>query len=251
MCIRDSGYTLTDLVSYDMRHNEANLEGNRDGHGHNLSWNCGWEGPTEDPEVQACRARLKRALLATMLLAQGTPMIAAGDELGHSQGGNNNPYCQDNPITWLDWGRADQTLIDFTAHVLALRRRLLPLALRWYTGLPDRDGRVDLAWMRRTGEAMTPEHWNNRMSRILGAWIGSPGGGGAPLLLMVNSSDLDARFVLPPGAWVAELDTIHPDGRSSWRRDGAGANPHYELRARSLVLLRDAAVNSDPGGPAP
>ena len=249
--VSHDGYTLTDLVSYDLRHNEANLEGNRDGHGHNLSWNCGWEGPTEDPEVQACHARLKRALLATVLLAQGTPMIAAGDELGHGQGGNNNPYCQDNPISWIDWGRADQTLIDFTAHVLALRRRLLPLALRWYTGLPDRDGRVDLAWMRRTGEAMTPEHWNNRMSRILGAWIGGPGGGGAPLLLMVNSSDIDSRFVLPPGDWVAELDTTQPDGRSRWRCAGAVHGQHFELLARSLVLLRDAAVNSDPGGPAP
>ncbi len=249
--VSHDGFTLTDLVSYDMRHNEANLEGNRDGHGHNLSWNCGWEGPTEDPEVKACRELLKRALLATVLLAQGTPMLAAGDELGHSQGGNNNPYCQDSPITWIDWDRADQTLIDFTAHVVALRRRLLPMALRWYTGLPDRAGQVDLAWMRRTGEAMTPEHWNNRMSRVLGAWIGTPGRGGAALLLMVNSSDVDARFVLPPGDWVAELDTTQPDGRSRWRRACAEQTGHFDLRARSLVLLHDAAASTDTGGPAP
>ena len=249
--VSHDGFTLTDLVSYDLRHNEANLEDNRDGHGHNLSWNCGWEGPTGDPEVNALRARLKRALLATVLLAQGTPMLAAGDELGHSQGGNNNPYCQDNPITWINWPRADQSLIEFTAHVLALRRRLLPLGLRWYTGLPDRDGDVDLAWLRRTGEEMTPEHWNNRMSRILGAWIGLPGRGGAPLLLMVNGRDADAHFKLPPGDWVAELDTTRPDGRSSWRRTGAKADDCYDLRGRSLALLRDARADTDPEGSAP
>ena len=94
--VSHDGFTLRDLVSYDLRHNEANGEDNRDGHGHNLSWNCGWEGPTDDPEVTGLRARLKRALLATLLLSQGTPMLAAGDELGHSQRGNNNPYCQDN-----------------------------------------------------------------------------------------------------------------------------------------------------------
>ncbi|MDP1649594.1 MAG: glycogen debranching protein GlgX [Rubrivivax sp.] len=241
--VSHDGFTLTDLLSYDLRHNEANLEDNRDGHGHNLSWNCGWEGPTEDPEVNACRARLKRALLATVLLAQGTPMLAAGDELGHSQGGNNNPYCQDSPITWIDWARADQSLIEFTAHVLALRRQLLPMALHWHTGLPDRRGQVDLAWLRRTGEPMTAEHWNNRMSRILGAHIGGAGRSGAPLLLLVNARDLDASFALPPGDWVAELDTTQPDGRRSWRRACAAQAGHYELRARSLVLLRDA------GGP--
>jgi len=245
--VSHDGFTLADLVSYDLRHNEANGEGNRDGHGHNLSWNCGWEGPTGDPEVQSRRARLKRALLATVLLAQGTPMLAAGDELGHSQGGNNNPYCQDNAVTWIDWASADQALIDFTAHVLALRRRMLPLGLRWYTGLPDRRGHIDLAWQRRTGEAMTTEHWNNRMSRILGAWIGQPGRGGSPVLLMVNASDLDGRFMLPPGNWVAELDTTQPDGRSHWRRAEAAQKDEFELRARSLVLLRDATPTSSLG----
>ena len=236
--VSHDGFTLADLVSYDMRHNQANGENNRDGHGHNLSWNCGWEGPTSDPVVNARRRRLQRALLATTLLAQGTPMLAAGDELGHSQGGNNNPYCQDNEITWIDWARADQKLIDFTAHLLALRRRLLPLGTRWFTGLPDARGRHDLAWLRRTGEPMSPEHWENRMSRILGAWIGVPGHGRAPLLLMVNARDLDAGFVLPPGNWVAELDTTAADGRSTWRR---GEAREYLLPSRSVVLLRDAS----------
>jgi len=237
--VSHDGFTLTDLVSYDMRHNEANGENNRDGHGHNLSWNCGWEGPTSDPAVTRRRERLKRALLATVLLAQGTPMLAAGDELGHTQGGNNNPYCQDNPITWIAWPQADQALISFTAHVLELRRRLLPLAPRWYTGLPDARGLHDLAWLRRTGEPMTPEHWDNRMSRILGAYIGVPGRGGEPLLLLVNGRDMDASFRLPTGNWVAELDTTAPDGRSSWQR--AAGDDIFMLPSRSVVLLRDAS----------
>jgi glycogen debranching enzyme len=236
--VSHDGFTLADLVSYDMRHNEANGENNRDGHGHNLSWNCGWEGPTSDPVVLRRRERLKRALLATVLLAQGTPMLAAGDELGHSQGGNNNPYCQDNAITWINWAQADEQLISFTAHLLDLRRRLLPLDARWYTGLPDGRGLHDLAWLRRTGEPMSPEHWDNRMSRILGAWIGAPGRSSAPLLLLVNGRDMDASFRLPAGDWVAELDTTAANGRSTWRRNGA---EHFTLGARSVVLMRDAA----------
>jgi glycogen operon protein len=248
--VSHDGFTLADLVSYDMRHNQANLEGNRDGHGHNLSWNCGWEGPTGDPVVTGRRERLKRALLATVLLAQGTPMLAAGDELGHSQGGNNNPYCQDNETTWIDWAGADTQLLAFTAHVLTLRRSLQPLAPRWYTGLPDAQGRHDLAWVRRTGESMTPEHWNNRMSRIVGAWIGAPGRSRAPLLLLFNGRDMDAQFQLPPGDWVAELDTTAPDGRSSWRRRiGDLGTGTFDLPARSVVLLRDA--RQAPGLSAP
>jgi glycogen debranching enzyme len=236
--VSHDGFTLHDLVSYDLRHNEANGENNRDGHGHNLSWNCGFEGPTSDPTVLQRRARLKRALLATLLLAQGTPMLAAGDEMGHSQGGNNNPYCQDNATTWINWARADEALVDFTAYLLTLRRRLRPLDGRWYTGLPDARGRHDLAWLRRTGEPLTAEHWDNRMSRILGAWIGVPGRGGAPLLLLVNGRDKPAVFLLPAGDWVAELDTTAADGRSRWRRGTAAS---FEIAARSVVLLRDAA----------
>jgi glycogen debranching enzyme len=238
--VSHDGFTLADLVSYDLRHNEANLEGNRDGHGHNLSWNCGWEGPTDDPEVLAVRGRLQRALLATVLLAQGTPMLAAGDELGHGQRGNNNPYCQDDETTWIDWASADEPLIGFTARVIALRRRWLPLAERWYSGLPDVHGRHDLTWLRRTGEPLTADEWNNRTSRILGALIGAPGRTTEPLLLLVNARDEDTGFHLPPGDWHAVLDTAQLDGGSDWRREGADEFP---LRARSLVLLFDAAAD--------
>jgi glycogen operon protein len=236
--VSHDGFTLRDLVSYDMRHNQANGENNRDGHGNNLSWNCGWEGPTTDPEVLARRQRLQRALLATVLLAQGTPMLAAGDELGHTQGGNNNPYCQDNPTTWIDWASADHDLINFTAHLLHLRKTWLPMAPRWYTGLPDARGRHDLTWLRRTGEPMSPEHWNNRMSRIMAAWIGAPGTGRAPLLLMFNGRDMDATFRLPTGHWHCELDSTSAQGRSDWNGPG---HQDYLLPARSVVLLRDTS----------
>jgi glycogen debranching enzyme len=238
--VSHDGFTLDDLVSFDMKHNEANGEGNRDGHGHNLSWNCGREGPTGDPAVLALRQRLKRALLATLLLAQGTPMLAAGDELGHGQGGNNNPYCQDNPITWIDWAQADDALIDYTAHLLALRRRLQPFAQRWYSGLPDAHGRADLAWQRRTGAALSADDWSSRMSRILGAWIGAPGGGGTPLLLLVNARDFDTDFVLPPGSWIGELDSAELDGR--FRAQIPHAGP-LALRSRSVLLLSQAAAS--------
>ena len=245
VCSHD-GFNLADLVSYDMRHNEANGENNRDGHNHNLSWNCGFEGDTGDPVVLARRARLKRALLASALLAQGTPMLAAGDEIGHTQRGNNNPYCQDNEITWLDWERADEVLVDYTAHVIALRCRLMPLGLAWYTGLADARGRHDLTWLRRTGEPMMPEHWDNRSSRILGAWIGATGRAAEPLLLLINGRDMDATFTLPPGDWMAELDSSVPDGRTAWRQQPGDAQgpraEHYLLLARSVVLLRDTGA---------
>ncbi len=234
--VSHDGFTLHDLVSYDLRHNEANLEDNRDGHTHNLSWNCGWEGETGDPQVLQLRARLKRALLATTLLAQGTPMLASGDELGHTQRGNNNPYCQDNQITWIDWEKADRSLIEFTAHVIALRRRLMPLGNRWYTGLSNAQGRDDLAWLRRSGQPFTAEQWTARGSRILGAFIGSPGGGGRPLLLLVNAREFDATFQLPAGRWSGRLDTTQPDG--CWRT-AIPADGLLTLPSRSLALLED------------
>ena len=228
------GFTLADLVSFDLRHNEANGEDNRDGHAHNLSWNCGWEGPTSDPAVTALRRRLQRALLATTLLAQGTPMLAAGSELGHSQGGNNNAYCQDNAISWLDWAHADPALAMFTAHVLELRRTLRPFGPAWYSGLTDARGQVDLAWLRRTGAPLNTEDWGSRISRVLGALI-APARPGAPrLLLLINGGDVEAPFVLPPGEWRAVLDTSFEDGRSGWARNGAERVP---LAARSLTLL--------------
>jgi glycogen operon protein len=235
--VAHDGFSLHDLVSYDQRHNLANGEGNRDGHGHNLSWNCGVEGPTPHDSVNALRGRIKRALLATLLLAQGTPMLAAGDEIGHSQGGNNNPYCQDNPTSWIDWSAADTELLAYTRHVLALRRELLPLGAGWYDGVTDATtGGHDLAWLDTDGTAMVDDDWRNTDQRVLGCLIGRPGKAHVPLLMLVNSSIDDSLFTLPEGDWQARLDSTDPQGRTHWRGRTACTVP-----ARSLLLLARAA----------
>ena len=238
--IAHDGFCLHDLVSYDERHNQANGEGNRDGHGHNLNWNCGVEGPTGHEAVNTLRCRIKRALLATTLLAQGTPMLCAGDELGHTQGGNNNPYCQDNSTTWIDWADADDDLIAFTQHVITLRHRFAPLDGRWYDGAPDASGRNDMTWIDSDGTAMTANDWADTSQRVLGCLIGRPGKGGGPLLLLVNGDRGEHRFTLPGGRWRAVLDSADTRGESSWRGDGAMP---YVLDARSVVLL--SADNND------
>ena len=232
LVVSHDGFTLRDLVSYDLRHNEANGENNRDGHGHNLSWNCGFEGPTEDPEVQALRVRLQRALLATLLLSQGTPMLAAGDEMGHTQQGNNNPYCQDNPITWIEWSRADEALIGYSAHLIALRRSLLPLADTWHA---DAAGDAGLSWLRSNGEPLSGAHWNDHAARAVGVRIGQPGRAARPLLLLVNAGDCGLDFQLPPGRWRALLDSGASSGMPSRPDVGASA---LSMAARCLVLLQ-------------
>jgi glycogen operon protein len=231
--VSHDGFTLRDLVSYNTRHNQANGENNADGHSHNLSYNCGVEGHTDDAAVLALRSCLQRALLATTLLAQGTPMLCAGDELGHSQGGNNNPYCQDNDTTWLDWAQADQTLIAFTTRVLHLRRQLLPLGDQWYSGLPATSHEpADLAWMRANGEPLEAQSWNDTTDGVLGCLIGKPGRATTPLLLLFNPDSHDCPFALPPGPWQALLDTAHPEGETEWQGER-----HFLLRAHSLALL--------------
>jgi glycogen operon protein len=232
--VSHDGFTLHDLVSYDLRHNEANGENNRDGHGHNLSWNCGFEGPTDDPAVVALRVRLQRALLGTVLLSQGTPMLAAGDELGHTQDGNNNPYCQDNPITWIDWSRADTVLVDYCATLIALRRSLRPLADAWYA---DADGDAGLTWLQPDGGPLSDAGWNDHAARAIGVRIGRPGVSTRPLLLLVNAGDRELAFQLPPGGWHALLDSSAPRGLP------VRANidpPALHLAARCLVLLQSS-----------
>ena len=230
--VSHDGFTLKDLVSYNLRHNEANGEHNADGHADNLSNNCGAEGPTQDHAIESMRGRLQRALLATTLLAQGTPMLCAGDELGHSQCGNNNPYCQDNETTWINWTLADQALIAFTTRVLRLRHELLPLGHQWYSGLPTARGPADLAWMRDSGESMQVHSWNDTLDGVLGCLIGKPGRATAPILLLFNPNAGACNFVLPPGPWQALLDTAHAQGKTEWQGEG-----HFLLQARSLALL--------------
>ncbi len=240
--VSHDGFTLKDLVSYAQRHNQANGEHNRDGHGHNHNANCGVEGPTDDPAVNLQRGRLQRALLACALLSQGTPMLAAGDEFGHSQQGNNNPYCQDNETTWLDWSRADDDLLAYTRRVLSIRRQTLPLGTRWYDGLSDHRGLQDLAWLRADGTELQGEEWRVLGSHVLGCLIGKPGRAAAPMLLLVNGETSDTRFMLPGGVWRVLLDSSHPRGASSWHGQGDTEVP---LLARSVMLLASAGVDID------
>ena len=242
--VSHDGFTLRDLLSFDVRRNQANGEDNRDGHGHNLGWNCGHEGPTDDPEVLWLRGRLQRALLATLLLSQGTPMLAAGDEIGHSQQGNNNPYCQDNPISWIDWRQADAGLLQFTRQLLALRRLLAPLGPHWYTGLADAHGQPDLAWLRRGGQPLQDWDWTQSASRVLGAWIGAPGRGRQPLLMLFNAEPQDTDFSLPPGAWQCLLDSSLGLAGPALT-DRSVIEGHHPLPARSVLLL----VRADPPPP--
>ncbi len=239
-CVSHDGFTLRDLLSHVEKHNEANGEQNRDGTTNNLSFNCGVEGPSDDVAINTLRQRLMRAMLATNLLAQGTPMLSAGDELGHTQGGNNNPYCQDGPITWIDWASADEDLITFTSRVLALRRIAQPFANRWYSGLTDPLGLHDLAWLTRTGQPMQSATWSDSADRVLGCLIGEPGRAAAPLLLLVNALGDDSSFMLPAGVWEVVLDSTHPRGLGSWHGQGEVALP---LPAGSLLLL--AASGAD------
>lgn len=208
------GFTLRDLVSYRHKHNEANGEGNRDGHGHNLSCNCGVEGETSDPHVLRHRRRLQRALLATLFTAQGVPMLQGGDELGRTQAGNNNAYCQDNSLTWLDWANADRELIAFTAGLIRLRRRFPQLRRpAWLTGEPDENGLRDVVWWHADGREMRGHDWHESPG-TLGMLLASstpepplPAPSPEALLVLFNRNAAPATFHLPLGSWRQLCDS--------------------------------------------
>ncbi|MFP5503702.1 MAG: glycogen debranching protein GlgX [Candidatus Sericytochromatia bacterium] len=243
------GFTLRDLVSYNEKHNEANGEGNQDGDSHNLSWNCGVEGPTDDPEINDLRARQQRNLLATLLLSQGTPMICGGDEIGRSQGGNNNAYCQDNAISWYDWnmGPEQEALFEFTRKLIRLRREHPTLhRQKFFRGRRIRGTEIkDIMWFRPDGKPMTDEDWDNPITRSLGMMLAGEGldevdEDGNPLhddhlLLLLNASHLDQSFVVPPctGEWELLVSTNH-DAAREHRPSGEAT----VLVARSLKLFR-------------
>ncbi|ETX29304.1 glycogen debranching protein GlgX [Roseivivax isoporae] len=233
------GFTLMDLVSYNDKHNEENGEDNRDGHSHNLSWNCGAEGPTDDPQVLALRDRQRRNLMATLLLSQGTPMILMGDERGRTQNGNNNTYCQPGEINWMDWVPGDRDL-EFEAFVkglIALRAsESLFLAGRFLHAGPDaRAGRY-ARWLRPEGDEMSPEHWENGENRATGLLLHETG---THLLIAMNASDTDLIFRLPevdtPG-WQLLLDTAEGYVDAEGGRVYEGAE--VPLPGRALLLLK-------------
>jgi len=220
------GFTLRDLVSYNHKHNHANGEDNRDGHNHNRSWNCGTEGPTADLDVLRLRARLQRALLATLVFSQGTPMLLGGDEIGHTQGGNNNAYCQDNGLTWFDWEQADHRLAGFVASLIALRQRYPALRhTLWFTGEQGADRDSDILWLGEHGHPLTEHEWQHGRRRLAIRL-----GGAEPCLLLINAEAADAVFQLPEGQWTALLDTSNEQAPQSALQGEA------VVAARSLVL---------------
>ena len=224
------GFTLRDLVSYNEKHNEANGEDNRDGESYNRSWNCGYEGPSDDPEVNALRARQQRNFLATLLLSQGVPMISHGDELGRTQQGNNNGFCQDNELTWIDWKNLDVDLLAFTRYVSSLRHNHPVFRRRrFFDGLPvgrrGRKGLPDIAWLRPDGSQMTKQDWGSGFGRAVAVFLNGQGladrdGRGERVVddsfvLCFSAHHEHIQFMLPPASygrnWQVVLDTMNPD----------------------------------------
>jgi isoamylase len=236
------GFTLADVVSYRDRHNDDNLEENRDGHSDNYSENYGEEGPTLIAGINDVRARQQRNLLATLLLSQGTPMFCAGDELGRTQGGNNNAYCQDSPVSWLQWERlnaAQISLLEFTRHLLSLKRAY---PLLWQDAYIHDAGDPDAAaisWFNSSGERMQPAHWGQHHSRTVGYLVAqnSPDGTRHLYLSLFNAASMPVDFRLPEfdaEPWQALLDTSQPDGKPRGAMPAAVA---CVLPALSTLLL--------------
>jgi glycogen operon protein len=205
------GFTLTDLVSYQTRHNEANGEDNRDGHGHNLSTNCGVEGPTDDPTTQALRLQHKRALLAATVFSLGTPMLLAGDDIGHSQKGNNNAYCQDNASTWLNWLAADWSLHAYVAQLLQVRRARPVLQAAGWWQAAENAGPVRAMWRTAQNTALEYHVWNDGQHRALALHLcgcePDPTALHADCLLLLNASAQAQAFTLPSGRWWRHIDS--------------------------------------------
>lgn len=254
ICAHD-GFCLQDLVSYNDKHNEANQEDNRDGSDNNLSYNYGVEGPTEDPEINATRRRQKRNFLATLFLSQGVPMLLAGDEMGRTQGGNNNAYCQDNEVSWQDWALSaeDRELLEFTRRLIALRKEHPVFCRRnFFHGRDIRGGVIrDICWLTPQGEEMTDDEWDTAFARCLGVYfagdaLNESDRRGRPLvddnfLLLVNAYHEPVPFTLPvfhQGLhWQVLLDTDHASGLESPGECEGGSV--YHLQGRSLVLLME------------
>ncbi|MGC4959885.1 glycogen debranching protein GlgX [Gordonia sp. DT101] len=255
--IAHDGFTLRDLVSYNEKHNISNGEDNRDGESHNRSWNCGVEGPTDDPDILALRAQQQRNILATLFLSQGTPMLAHGDEMGRTQQGNNNVYCQDSELSWMDWSLAEKNadLLDFTRRAIALRHDHPVLRRRrFFAGKPIRwgDQALDIVWLTPAGQAMTAEDWDSGFGKSLAVFLNGDGieeknelGEKVvddSFLVCFNAHDGDIDFHLPPPSWglewSGELDTTHATGATDLT---AAAETTVTVGARSVLVLRKTA----------
>nr|WP_229621617.1 hypothetical protein [Pseudomonas syringae] len=244
------GFTLHDLVSYNDKHNEANDENNQDGSNNNVSWNHGVEGPTEDPEINTLRLRQMRNFFATLLLAQGTPMIVAGDEFARTQHGNNNAYCQDSEIGWINWDLDEdgEALLKFVTRVIKLRQSY-PILRRSRFLVGDYNEEIgvkDVTWLAPSGEEMSVEQWHDANGRCLGMLMDGRAqetgirrpGADATLLLVVNAHHDGVNFTLPqvPEGTHYEclIDTNQDDARS---KEKFAFGSHYTVTPRSLLLF--------------
>ncbi|ASZ13461.1 glycogen debranching protein GlgX [Chitinophaga pendula] len=243
------GFTLYDLVAYNDKHNEANGENNQDGESHNRSWNCGAEGPTDDPAIIALRQRQQRNLLSTLFLSQGIPMLVAGDEFGRTQHGNNNAYCQDNEISWLNWAQRDQPLLDFTCRLIRLRKEHPAFCRRrWFRGQPVKGTHLeDIGWYLPDGTAMNDEHWAATHARSIAVFLNGRGlrmtsPKGEPVIddnfyLLFNAHYEAIPFTLLPAeygeTWIPVLDT------AEIKRTNAHAGEVIRVEARSMVVLKN------------
>ena len=247
------GFTLADLVSYNEKHNDANGEHNRYGENYNRSWNCGVEGPTEDAEVLALRHRQIRNILTTLMVSQGTTMISHGDEVGRTQDGNNNGYCQDNELTWIDWSNTDEyaDILDFARRVTALRaKHPVFRRRRFFEGrhIKSADRNRDIAWFNRDGVQMTPDDWQSGIKSVAvflnGDTIPEPDARGERVvddsfLLCFNAHAYPVEFLTPDGKyarqWTVEIDTFDPS-------DGPGrvvtAGTTVSIPDRSILVFR-------------
>jgi isoamylase len=246
------GFTLHDLVSYNRKHNRANREGNRDGHDDNRSWNHGVEGPTEDPEINRKRDRQKRNFMATLLLSQGVPMLLAGDEIGRTQYGNNNAYCQDNEISWVRWETADQDLLEFTRRLIHFRLQHPVFRRRnWFHGQPIHgDDASDIGWFTPNGVEMAEENWGEGYAKSLGIFLNGKGiqsfdEFGDPVVddsfyLMFNAHQHELVFTLPDDcwgiSWIKIFDTAEPKFAENGER--FFAENQVVVQGRSVVVLR-------------
>jgi glycogen operon protein len=251
------GFTLRDLVSYNEKHNEANLDDNNDGESHNRSWNCGVEGPTDDAKILALRAQQSRNFLTTLFLSQGVPMVCHGDELGRTQRGNNNGYCQDNELTWVDWSKLDTDLLAFTREVATLRREHPVFRRRrFFDGRPVRrrgsGGLPDIAWFTPDGHEMTEEDWDSGFGRSIAVYLN---GHGIPdrdnrgqrvvddsFLLCFSAHDEPIDFTVPgpeyAAAWDVVIDTLH--GVDAELATNVEAGGTVAVGPRAIVVLRKA-----------
>jgi glycogen operon protein len=249
------GFTLADLVSYNEKHNEANGEDNNDGESHNRSWNCGAEGPTDDPEIRALRSRQQRNFFATLLLSQGVPMVLHGDELGRTQDGNNNTYAQDSELSWVRWADADTALVEFVQKVVRLRREHPTFRrARFFDGRPVHRGidepLPDIVWLTPDGSAMTPDDWDTGFGRALGVFLNGAGircrdARGTQIvdqnfLVYFNAHDESVDFCLPTEEYAARWEVVLDTSGNAPASAAAGET--LTIDAKSLVTLRQSGV---------